>query len=436
MDYHKKANLILSIVFILFLSAAAAEHFYPGYFGVRLVHFVLEAAFVGGIADWFAVTAIFKKPLGWGFHTALIPRNREKVIQAIATMVQSELLHVDLIRKKIEGISFVEYLIDYLNKKGGSLYLTNMVVPFLQSYIKKQSPDRLANGILDYLRKNADAGDLVSTVQGVSGWALNHGYIDIGLNRLAEELWDKAADGETRQVIIRYLEEIKQQKVSNGGAIFRTLIGFVEMSDGLNLDEAADALQVELLLTLRKLKDPDQELRITLKDNLIKGIIELAQDSESEKRIQQWKGDLLKDPSLVNFLENLITVIQERLTDSSGTLELNVLHRILYPYFDSYWTEMKNNKALQERINLFIVDLLCRVMKNEHDVIGNMVRETLEAYTDEDLNQFVQDKAGNDLQWIRINGSMIGGIVGFVLFIFLEFIYNPLVVPAVINYFQ
>ena len=67
------------------------------------------------------------------------------------------------------------------------------------------------------------------------------------------------------------------------------------------------------------------------------------------------------------------------------------------------------------------MDTLCRVIQNEHDLIGGMVRETLAAYTDQDLNQFVEEKAGNDLQWIRINGSMIGGVVGLLLFLILGF---------------
>ena len=61
---------------------------------------------------------------------------------------------------------------------------------------------------------------------------------------------------------------------------------------------------------------------------------------------------------------------------------------------------------------------------------GRLVRETLETYSDEDLNRFVEEKAGNDLQWIRINGSMIGGIVGFFLFLLLNFVYDPYLLPV------
>lgn len=434
MNYHKKANLTLTVVFLFFLGAAVSEHFIPNNFEIRLAYFVLEAALVGGIADWFAVTAIFKKPLGWGFHTALIPRNREKVIEAVASMVQSELLRMDLIRKKIEGLPLIESLLNYVEKEGGSVYLTNKLVPYLQRYIEKQQPDQLAKKLTEYIRNNAKTWNLAPKVQDMSGWALKHGYIDQGLDRLAEGLWDKASEGETRQAIVQYLEEIKQEKVINGGAIFRTLMGFVEMSDGLNLDEAADALQVELLLTLRKLKDPGHPLRSTLKDNLIDEIAELVEDPEFEEQIQQWKEDLLTEPLLEKFLETVIGTAINVATSPAPALESNTLHRMLYPYVEEYWVCIQTNKAFRERMNSFIVDTLCHVIKNEHDMIGNMVRETLAAYTDQDLNQFIQDKAGNDLQWIRINGSMIGGVVGLILFLFLEFIYNPIIMPALMNY--
>lgn len=87
MNYHKKANITLAVVLIGFLGSALLARNCPGILGFQLLKFVLEAALVGGLADWFAITAIFKKPLGWGFHTALIPRNRAKLIEAVAGMV-------------------------------------------------------------------------------------------------------------------------------------------------------------------------------------------------------------------------------------------------------------------------------------------------------------------------------------------------------------
>ncbi len=432
MNYKRKANITLTAVLGFFLVAALLEHFNPTIFGIRLIYFVSEAALVGGIADWFAVTAIFKKPLGWGYHTALIPRNREKVIEAVASMVQKELLRVDVIRKKIEGIPFSDVLLNYVEKQGGSVYLTDKLVAYTRRYAEKQEPDQLAEKLAEFLRPKAKAWKLTPKVQAASGWALKHGYLDQGLDQLAEGLWDKASEGETRQVIFRYLEEIKEEKVSNGGSILRTLMGFVEMSDGLNLEDAADALQVELLLTLRNLQNQEHPLRVNLKETLLNSLARLSFDPGFEVQVELLKNDVLEDELFERLLESFLQTVLNLATSPSTPLEPNVLYQAVYPYVEKYWANVQENRVLQETMNSLITDTLCRVIQNEHDMIGNMVRETLAAYTDQDLNQFIEEKAGNDLQWIRINGSMIGGIVGLILFLFLDFVYAPIIMPVLV----
>ncbi|MDR3586503.1 MAG: DUF445 domain-containing protein [Desulfosporosinus sp.] len=433
MNYHRKANLTLTAVFLFFLGSALLEHFNPVNFGIRLMVFVSEAALVGGIADWFAVTAIFKKPLGWGYHTALIPRNRDKVIEAVASIVQTELLNMNLIRKKIERIPFIEGLLLSVEKAGGSIYLTGLILTYLQRYAEKQDPVQLAEKLAAVIRSTAQTWNLAPKVQDLSEWALKQGYIDLGLDRLAEGLWDKAADGETRQSILRYLEEIKEEKVSNGGSIFRTLMGFVEMSDGLNLDEAADALQVELLLTLRKFRDPLDPMRSSLKDILLNRVEDLESDTQFSAQIEQWKEDVLSDVLLNRFLETVLgESLRVALAPSTPT-DPNALYRAIHPIVEKYWVSVQHNSELKEKINSFLVDTFCQVIQNEHDLIGGMVRETLATYTEQDLNQFIEEKAGNDLQWIRINGSMIGGVVGLVLFLCLDFVYDPYILPTLMN---
>jgi len=437
MNYHRKANITLTAVFLVFLGAAVLKHFNPGIFGIGLMVFVSEAALVGGVADWFAVTAIFRKPLGWGYHTALIPRNREKVIEAVASIVQTELLNMNLIRKKIEEIPFTKGLLQSLEKLGGSVYLTDTILTYLRRYAEEQEPAQLAEKLAVFIRGTTKTWNLAPRVQCISGWALKHGYIDLGLDRLAEGLWDKAADGETRKTIHRYLEEVKEEKVSTGGAMFRTMMGLAEMSDGLNLDEAAEALQVELLLTLRKFRDPRDPLRINLKDTLLKRIEELEFDTRFSARIEQWKEDVLSDVLVNRFLESVLGEVLKVVSTPSTPSEPNALYRTIHPLVEKYWVSVQHNPDLHTGINSFLVDTLCRVVQNEHDLIGGMVRETLAAYTDQDLNGFVEEKAGNDLQWIRINGSMIGGIVGLILFSLLNFVYvpfiEPLIMPVIMN---
>ncbi|WP_407306545.1 DUF445 domain-containing protein [Desulfosporosinus sp. SB140] len=430
MNYHKKANITLATVFICFLGAALLKHSYPYIFGVRLLYFVLEAALVGGIADWFAVTAIFKKPLGWGYHTALIPRNRVKLIEAVAGMVQTELLHMDLIRQKISGIAFLDGLIQFVERRGGSVYLAEKAVLSLQRYAEKQDPVILAEKLAKFLRRKVQEWPLMPKIEELSRWALEQGYIDQGLDRLAEGLWEKASEGETRQIILKYLESVKEEKLGNGGSIFRTLLGFVEMSDGLNMEEAADALHIELLLTLRKFSDPVDPLRIALKESFLNSIQVLISEPQFRSQVEAWKEGLLQEELFEEFLTKALRMV---LNDSVSFSDSKVLFPAVCSYVKQGWNCFLENKAFQEQLNTFIVDVLCRIIQSEHDVIGTIVKETLTSYTDEDLNQFVEEKAGNDLQWIRINGSMIGGVVGVFLFLFLDLVYDPYVLPLIMN---
>ena len=430
MNYHQKANITLTIVFLFFLCTSVLEHYNPGNFAIRLITFVSEAALVGGIADWFAVTAIFRKPLGWSYHTALIPRNRDKVVEAIASIVQKELLKMTLIRKKIEGISFIDRLLLSVEKEGGAVYLTDKILLFFRHLAEKQVPDQLAKRLAESIRSAARNRNLAPKVKSIGGWALKQGYIDQGLDHLAEGLWEKAAEEETYKAILSYLEEAKVEKVSSGGSLFRTLLGLAELSDGLNLEEAADILHEELLSTLRRLKEPTDPLRKSFKDVLLNKAAELEFDTRFSAQIEQWKEDILSDELLSRFLESVLEEALKIVSAPSTPADPNELYKEFYPFVEKYWVSVLENTALQEKMNQFITDTLCSLIQNEHDLIGSMVRETLAANTDQDLTRFVEDKAGNDLQWIRINGSIIGGIVGLLLFLFLNFVYDPYIVPA------
>lgn len=90
MNYRRKANIVLGSVFLIFIAAAWLRHLWPNHQGIYFFFFVSEASLVGGLADWFAVTALFRKPLGWPYHTALIPRNRDKLIMGVSKMVQAK----------------------------------------------------------------------------------------------------------------------------------------------------------------------------------------------------------------------------------------------------------------------------------------------------------------------------------------------------------
>ena len=120
------ANHFLAGVFLLFVVASVLKYFYNELLSVQLLCFVTEASVVGGVADWFAVTALFRMPLGFPWHTALITRHRGRVISALADMIEYELLSVRSIKERVDKICFVRLLIDWVENEDGKLMLKKL----------------------------------------------------------------------------------------------------------------------------------------------------------------------------------------------------------------------------------------------------------------------------------------------------------------------
>lgn len=426
MNYRRKANSVLGSVFLIFVVAAWLRHIWPTHQGIHFFFFVSEASLVGGIADWFAVTALFRKPLGWPYHTALIPRNRDKMVEGITGMVQNDLLSETLLRNKIESFQMTPWLIRHVEKAGGAPFLSEKLIQILRDMLRKISvPQAAAELELRIKGKVIDAGVAKSALAGVRS-LLEKDEFDHWLDERIEEGLERAAHPKVRAKLLQSLGQIQEEQVGNGsGMLQKTLLGIFQATDGLNLDEAADSLQVELILHLRELQRPNHLLRGRLKEIFRERIGNWEEDAEALNTIELWKNTLVSETNfqdvIASFVEPVLSSLREGKLPTGQELS-----NFLEPILLKWWSEFKEDTHLQNSLDKLSRDLLLRALQSEHAVIGQIVRETLEGLDDEGLNRFIEDKAGNDLQWIRINGSLVGGMVGALLFVLLNYGYTPL----------
>jgi uncharacterized membrane-anchored protein YjiN (DUF445 family) len=425
MNYRRRANAVLSIVFILFILVSVAKHFWADHFILRLCQFMLEASLVGGIADWFAVTALFRKPLGWPYHTALIPRNRTKMIAAIRVMVEQELLSAAMIRQKIEGLQFTDKILKALEKRGGADFLAEKAAHFLSGLKTKIHGDKVAVDLSALIREKVRELGLAQKILVYSQTLLQRQEFDRWLDDRIEDLLVYVSGTRVYAQILIYLEKMKDQQLASGGFLQKTFFGIFEASDGVNLEAAADALQTHLILTIRRLKSPENTLRIRLKAQLEQRLQSWENDGLTEAQIEEWLEQILSELPLEAYVETgvekILTIWQEGRSLSGGSLVSAVR-----PLAERFWMEVQADPNLQETLDPFFRNTLLEIAQKEHSLIGEIVQETLEDLSDDELNRFIEDKAGNDLQWIRINGSIVGGILGFFLFFILNFGYQPL----------
>lgn len=421
MSFKKIANQMLTTVFLLFLLAAVLKHYYPGSTAVVLAYVCLEAALIGGIADWFAVTALFGRPLGVAWHTELIPRNRERIAHSLTEAVEKDLLSVTAIRKRLSGINFVEIFIHWVDHYGGQKYLSGVFARHGKAVWDAKDMQAMAGCLEGLLRRNADAVDSAALFNTLLNRALERGKGEKLVDFILEEMITLVQKPSFRQAVFRYMEALKHKKTRS--LLEKAVVWLGEQTDSINVEEAANALCDELMSLLKDLTDSDHLVRqwITAKLTAITGNLE--NNHAWQAAIDGWKLILVKQLQLTGTLDNVVAKTADGSYEPAGQWLARQVH--------IYWDIFKKDKALKGLFEARIKYAIYRLLKKEHHLIGLVVRSVLGSFSNSDLSRFVEEKAGQDLQWIRINGSIVGGIVGLILYLFLHTLYEPYIIPVI-----
>ncbi len=422
LDYRRKANRVLGLVFCLFAAAAAGKYFYPHSLAVRLFFIVAEAALIGGIADWFAVTALFRRPLGFPWHTALIPRSRDKIIAAIAATVQNELLSKESIKRRLAGVRLVDVLMRWLEEDGRQAFLPALAARYAQAAWDNADIPALARYGQKWLKAALLDADLARFGRQGLGWALAAGKADRLVEHLLAELTAAAAEDGTRLAIENHLASYSQKAARSWWE--KLILSVAEATDTINLAEAAAVLHAELLHLLRDLAAVDHPVRAWVRARLTAVADRLEDDPAWAAGIGAWQKGVA---GRLRLEETLAAVAALATRSAPADWPAAWAAR----QAEKLWSAFRADPDMQDWVEEQLKTALARFIDSEHDLIASVVRDALARLSDEDLNRFIEDKAGEDLAWIRINGSVVGGVVGLLLFLFVHYLYDPYVVPLV-----
>lgn len=432
MGNRNKANIILAIVFILFLISLVLKFFFKTGFIVNMFCFISEAALVGGIADWFAVTALFKKPLGFPWHTAIIPKNREKIIDSVSNLVKNELLSTESIIEKINYIKPAEHIINSLDDKTINKIADSLIENLSMNLSKNK--DKVSENIEGFIKENLKNVDLNMLINNNVQKALQeqkHKEWLISIIKSTSQLVEKDF---VREKILNMLIDFKnaQENTQNklGGFLVKTLFSISQNSDYNDMYSLSKLLQNELV----KMLDEISVSQNPLFEEMLSKFEHMFECFEKEKSmhssIELWKTGLIDHLELKDPIKDIITSMIE--SDNKKAAVIEWMSDQLKKYLES----LKHDSQLINQIDDMLKSVICRVVQSEHYIIEDIVREAFSSFTNERLNKFVDDKVGEDLQWIRINGSVVGAILGFTVFLFLNLIYDPFVVPAIHKWFN
>lgn len=363
-----------------------------------------EAAMVGALADWFAVTALFKYPLGLKIpHTNLIERSKNAIGDNLGSFVTENFLTPSNIRPYIEKLDVVKFIADWLNKKENQIILQEEVSNFIQKIIKDLNDDEVANFLTDKgdeILKQFDLQDLLSaSITYVIEKEKHSEILDAILPKAKTYIKES-------NVLIEdkinekhpFISFFAGKKISKG--VVEGVISFIEEIENDPYHPIRKNIQESLLQTAERIRED-----IYWKDKLN----EMRDEFITHERIHEYALDFW-----LNLKLNITTNFNQKSSVFQNYLEKNI---------QKLADNLSKNQELIQKINGWIRHFIYRmILRNVNEVEG-LISRTVGNWEGKELSEKLELEVGKDLQYIRINGTLVGGIVGLIIYTLTQLLF-------------
>jgi uncharacterized membrane-anchored protein YjiN (DUF445 family) len=375
------ATLLLLLMTVIFLATSHYQSLHPA---LPYVRAFAEAAMVGGLADWFAIVALFRRPFGLPIpHTAILPANKARIGRSLGDFIGSTLLTEEVLRGMLNSLALPPQAGKWLADEENAYKLADWLIaqgPALANAFKNSGwQDRLLN-----MASGIPLGTLlVRGVARASAAGLHEPWIDAMLDRLSLFLRE-------------HQEEIRQAVTVHSSR------WIPEWVDGRLADRLGDAL-VEILQNLRF---PGHRWRQALDRTLQSLPDRLARDPRWQEEAARCQHMLFADPALRDEMTKMIAGLRDRLGLDRDSLAGFIRHAGERLSADVVW---------QDTLQNWMVRLCERVLVPRRDAIGGFVASMVAGWDDTTLVGKLETEVGADLHFIRLNGTLVGGVVGLAL---------------------
>ncbi len=423
-----KADKTLLFAAAVFLLSLCLHLSYPDRVVADGFLFISEAALVGGIADWFAVTALFRKPLGFPYHTAILPNRRKEFVQASVTMVQKEFFSRRKIFRHLGRLHLMPMLMEWLDQRETREQMLRRLLHYTRDLLLQQDRGRQAKFLSEQLRHALRETPATSMLQACGAWMKASGRDKDILERLAAAAHTYAERPEIRKSLQSMLEAYEEEKVKSPMAML--MAGFAQALDLVNFEEAAALMQQQLLAMIDALGTRDSELQAEILQLFYEKTEELGKSQEFQRLAGDLRDALVEELPLEEAVSRALEHVQADFLGTKGAEKAMenlpvVRSRLLEVFASEYYRALRllqEDETLRKSVEHFLYDLLARSALHAQSLVGVVVTNVLDRLTDEQLNHLVYDKVEPDLLWIRMNGSIVGSAIGFVLFLCLQMV--------------
>ncbi len=358
-----------------------------------------EAAMVGGLADWFAVTALFRHPLGLPIpHTAIVPRNKDRIGDTLAQFLRDNFLIPGVVARRMRPLDIAGAAGRWLaNPPGGAGRVrkgaSRLIVEMLQAF----DPDRLGGMVKTTIGQRLRSTD----VSPILGQLLKAAIAE---NRHAP-LLDSTIRWACRALTAN--EHLVRQMVHDRAGSMLRWTGL----DETVADKLIDGLD-KLLVDMAE--NPDHPLRLKAEEGLDRLAWELQYDLKTRERVESLKAELIDNPAMQRWLDGLWEQAREAMLKVARDPEAAMAGK-LGDMLRQLGETLQHDAALARTINRFLRRAVVGVAADYGDGIVRLVSETVRGWDADTITRRLENAVGRDLQYIRVNGTIVGGLVGLVI---------------------
>lgn len=402
---NQTALILLIVMFIGFLFTLFSKDITI----ITILQSGFEAGVVGGLSDWFAVVALFRHPLGVPIpHTALLPRNRQKITTALVSIVENNLLNKSSIISKVHELDVVKKVLNICKKSIYSNEGKATISYIIKGAINYIPITKISSYVLILIEKYLNRIDSKNFLEKLIDICLKNNYEEKFLDNL----------------IVKCEEIVKEEKVKNefGNIVFSSIkklkiSGMMQytLNTALSLlgKEKVGKIAQELVISiLSDLKNKNNSSRVIILELMRNNIKSISSNENIIQKIDEYKTNLSNNIELNNYivktLNELKNIILNYLNDDY--IKNNIL-----PMLSNLIDGISEDISLMNKLEQQIQENVSEYISVNHKKIGKLVRDNLEKLDTETLIELIEERVGNDLQWIRINGAICGFCVGLVL---------------------
>jgi uncharacterized membrane-anchored protein YjiN (DUF445 family) len=392
------ATSVLAATLAVFIAAKALLPVHPAF---GFVAAFAEAATIGGLADWYAVVALFKRPLGLPIpHTAIIQSNQHRLADKLGEFIEVHFLEAAPVEAKLRQVDFGSFIADWLRDRKRSEDLARFALRLLPEAVSATETSGLMTFITRRITTQLQGIDLAplaaGTLRGFVREGRHQGLLDDILRVVHQSLTQAETMAAIRETIRGQLPTLLKLYRAD-----KFLVNRIVASATAFFEEVRN--------------DPKHPFRGEFNRMLLSFVDRLGSDPTFASRIDGLKRDLLARPELGDLAHNIWSNTRSFI-ERSASGETQVLQQHLAGMFVKAGEALAGDAELRGEINQGLVAVLRSFIADQKSGVSTFIADQVKGWDMAQLISLIEINIGKDLQYIRFNGSLIGGLAGLTLY--------------------